>query len=863
MTHDRIAQLYWQGEYARTIDLAEALHPSEAGAFVLVAHAHALLGGFSEASRLLQRLTKTEPAAPIRATLEMVRGRLAHMAGRIDESREHYQAASRLSLQCRDFRRHAWAELSRFRLELSNSRLDIAAGLLSSVRHGMMKAATSDTVTLLHICVADLDAWSGRLDEARRQADIAESLLGDQRNPWLTTALLLNRALVAILSCRLTDAADHVRAGQALARHSRNRQRSLMFEGNLARLDFLRGDLWSARARFAALLREPDLPAPLWCAAAEGLARVHLTEGEADECAQVLASLDDRIAVNAELGVDCHAKWSNITRARLLIARRDFPAALACLSGAHLRYQHHGDNRFMAVLEIARAQAYIAQGDPHHALTAPLSSARLGAPTFRGIDAQYYYVMASLTPAPVGGRTEHLRDRARRIWTHYGMPCAEAELMPAASAIAVDVPPADCRASGFLPVALLEGITACFDLAFSQDLALEERRAIATALRDEFGSDHALTEAALDRLSGMAIELDRLRRREQECAALWPAPQGEPDADALFVSPEMQALAATIRQVAATDVPILITGESGTGKEVLARMAHAYSKRASAGFLPFNCTGVPREMLDSQLFGHRRGAFTGAVDSFRGVIRSATNGTLFLDEIAETGLEIQPKLLRFLESGEVHPIGEAHPVMADVRVVAATNADIEMLVSTGRFREDLFYRLNVVRLHVPPLRERRLAIPALVTHYLQKHARQAGKDSLRIAEETMEYLLLYHWPGNVRQLVNEVRRLVALAAPGAVLMPEHLSPEIAASRRTRPPADRECDPAEIAVRLDQPLGAAVQHLEDAMIQYAMSRCDGHMEETARLLGISRKGLYLKRLRQSGAGGQPRPDREYA
>src|SRR4030095_6210580 len=202
-----------------------------------------------------------------------------------------------------------------------------------------------------------------------------------------------------------------------------------------------------------------------------------------------------------------------------------------------------------------------------------------------------------------------------------------------------------------------------------------------------------------------------------------------------------------------------------TGKEVLARTIHAHSARAAATFLPFNCSGVPKDMLDSQLFGHRRGAVTGA----------ASGGTLFLDEIGETTLDVQPKLLRFLDSNEVHPIGEVHPVKADVRVIAATNVDLDAFVAQGRFREDLFYRLNIVRLHVPPLRDRRVEIPALANHYLQKHAHEYRKGHLRLAEETMEYLVLYRWPGNVRQLANEMRRMAALAQTDVVVTLEHLS----------------------------------------------------------------------------------------
>jgi DNA-binding NtrC family response regulator len=196
----------------------------------------------------------------------------------------------------------------------------------------------------------------------------------------------------------------------------------------------------------------------------------------------------------------------------------------------------------------------------------------------------------------------------------------------------------------------------------------------------------------------------------------------------------------------------------------------------------------------------------------------------------------------------VHPIGETQPARVDVRVLVATNADLETLVSQGRFREDLFYRLNIVRLHLPPLRERRVEIPTLANHYLRKHAQEYGKGDLRLSEDAMEYLVLYRWPGNVRQLANEMRRLAALAEAGAVLMPEHLSPEIAASRRTIPASERVLEPTEVVVRLDQPMAAAVQHLEQAMLQYAFKKCHGRIEDTATMLGLSRKGLYLKRQR---------------
>ena len=368
--------------------------------------------------------------------------------------------------------------------------------------------------------------------------------------------------------------------------------------------------------------------------------------------------------------------------------------------------------------------------------------------------------------------------------------------------------------------------------------------------------DQRCTLIAIRKLIGAALALDRYRRDEKQRAALWPAETLAADAGTIWASEQTAELLGIARRIAPTPLSVLLTGETGTGKEMLAQAIHRASDRADRTFLPFNCTAVPREMLDSQLFGYRKGAFTGADTSFAGVIRSAAGGTLFLDEIAEIGLDLQPKLLRFLETHEIHPIGEPQPITVDVRVIAATNANLERLVAEGRFRDDLFYRLNVVQLKLPPLRERREEIPPLVQHYLERYGQEQKKGRLTIADETLEYLLLYSWPGNVRQLANEVRRMVAMAEPGAALTPSVLSPEIQASRRTIS-ASSSTEP-ELRIGLNQPLPVAVQALEQSMIRHALSRAQGRVEEAARLLGISRKGLFLKRRRWGLAQPAPPP-----
>ena len=351
---------------------------------------------------------------------------------------------------------------------------------------------------------------------------------------------------------------------------------------------------------------------------------------------------------------------------------------------------------------------------------------------------------------------------------------------------------------------------------------------------------------AVHGLASCGRALAAARREARERDALWPLDNPDDPSSGLFVSEQMKELLRAARRYAVAPINLLITGETGVGKEVMARVIHDAS-RPGKPFIPFNCAAVPGEMLENQLFGHRRGAYTGADDAFPGVIRLAEGGTVFLDEIGEIGKDLQPKLLRFLESGEVQPLGEAHPVRTNVRVVAATNHDLSQLVREGRFREDLFFRLNV-GLHIPPLRERREEIPKLVEVFLERFARDFSKGCLRLADETLEYLVLYAWPGNVRELMNELRRMAALAETDAVLMPEHLHANIVASRRTRPASERELEPTELVVRMDQPLAAVTEHVERSMIGYAMRVCNGRVEQVARMLGLSRKGLYLKRQR---------------
>jgi transcriptional regulator with GAF, ATPase, and Fis domain/Tfp pilus assembly protein PilF len=313
-------------------------------------------------------------------------------------------------------------------------------------------------------------------------------------------------------------------------------------------------------------------------------------------------------------------------------------------------------------------------------------------------------------------------------------------------------------------------------------------------------------------------------------------------------SPAMTRLVEEVHKIRSSDVTVLVTGESGTGKELVSRAIHAISSRRSKVFVPFNCTAVPKELSEGYLFGYRRGSFTGAVNDSPGVIRSAAGGTLFLDEIGDLPLDVQPKILRFLQEGEIQPLGEQRPTKVDVRIIAATNTDLEEMVKDGRFREDLYYRLNVIRLRVPPLRERRSEIPTIVNYYVNHYSSKFGRRELQITPQTIDLLMVCDWPGNVRQLCNEVQRVVARAEDGMMITPDHLSPEL--KRTSMPiaaPAASVTPIASAAAAISEgtTLADAMADLERRMIAEAMRKHNGNISRAARELGLTRRGLYLK------------------
>lgn len=321
-------------------------------------------------------------------------------------------------------------------------------------------------------------------------------------------------------------------------------------------------------------------------------------------------------------------------------------------------------------------------------------------------------------------------------------------------------------------------------------------------------------------------------------------------------SPAMTALVEEVYKIRSSDVTVLVTGESGTGKELVSRAIHTISNRKDKVFVPFNCTAVPKELAEAHLFGYKKGAFTGAFNDSPGMIRAADGGTLFLDEIGDLPLDVQPKILRFLQEGEVQPLGEKRPVEVDVRIIAATNMNLEEKVADGSFREDLYYRLNVIRLRVPPLRERRSEIPPMVNYYINQYSARFGKRDISITPQTVDLLMVFDWAGNVRQLCNEIQRAVARAEDGEKITPEHLSTDLKRSAQPLMPFAEGgnvkpiafYDSALASFNIGTPSGTleeAVSELETQMIKASLERNRWNISRVANELGLTRRGLYMK------------------
>ena len=367
-----------------------------------------------------------------------------------------------------------------------------------------------------------------------------------------------------------------------------------------------------------------------------------------------------------------------------------------------------------------------------------------------------------------------------------------------------------------------------------------------TAFGDVSGAMEAIQRGAYDYVSkpfnieelrltvARALERRRLIAEQKSTPSEGKPPQLQ---DIVGKSAVMLDVYKLVARVAASTATVLVEGESGTGKELVARSIHTHSPRAAAPFLPVNCTALTESLLESELFGHARGAFTGAVGAKRGLFEAAHGGTLFLDEIGDMGPKMQAQLLRTLQDGEVRPVGGSESIRVDVRLVCATNKNLDEEVKAGRFREDLYFRINVVTVHLPPLRDRPEDIPSLVAHFLNKTARRERREAAAMSPEALRLLTAYGWPGNVRELENAIERAVAVAK-GNVVLPSDLPPEVGGSAALGVPGGVSV--ADGGIIADRP---TLGELERRYIQLVLAECAGNKKKAAEKLGIDRRTLY--------------------
>ena len=866
---------------------------------LLRAELMARVGRTGQARLIIDGLLQVKgPTSAHLGRCEYILGKVATEDARIEDAITHLQRAVSFFDRCGDIAGVCKAQTA-LMLLVSRSGPDAATPLVTQLRRNVTKLGDPITTATLHVFVGEMEVKRGLFNIGRRHAEIASGILRTSPNVWLEARAETIHFAVAILLSDLKGALGFGYRALDLARASGGAgiQRSCL--GNLGNYFLVAGDLQQSAEYFRRALAVFPSDGENNNANLDGLARIRLAQDKLDECADLLTRIDASIRTEADRALYGH-RYAELTRAQLLarqgnkdlaLVRADFVLRLAENVGDEVLYRAATLLKAELLQQFDRVtESLTAVGNvvPHLLSSSPDVFAQYERLLTNGLARTGDLVGASLHKA----RTMRINKASGAAFGLLGSGPDSQPETSLGSATAGDSNTRSSIASVFHSINTVLGLGRNFELAALELLALLEQTDstyYAMAIRrdsdgtesvlarlghtdeqlvpdDErrilVGERHgshiellirprqdvesvAIINATKLLLSGLK-ELQHARAEREERATLWPVEELASVEGKAVITGHMRELMTLVERVASVNISVLIFGESGTGKEIIARAIHDCSDRAKNAFVPLNCAAVPRELMESQLFGHRRGAFTGADRDFAGFIRAADNGTLFLDEIAELSLDLQPKLLRFLESGEIAPIGEPAPLHVNVRVLAATNKNLEELVREGKFREDLFYRLNVVPLTIRPLRERRDEIPALVQHLVDRAAVQFKKGHLTVAEETMERLLLYRWPGNVRQLQHELQRIVALAEPNSTILPEAISAEILGAlpllRPTAPPV------RELAVSLNEKLPSTIARIECEMIKIALRDSHGKVDAAAKALGISRKGLYLKRQR---------------
>lgn len=776
---------------------------------------------------------------------------------------------------------------------------------LSKVRQLAARLGNPNSIAGLHLAVARLEAYRGHCVDARRHLEVARTAAARlEKGPVRgaidlvdasleTIAGNLDRATTSGRNClelSVVGGLGFLRAGSAT---------------NLGYLALCRTDLRRAHEYLNHSVDRTEEISFVRLAVLDNLAQVALYEEDFDRCHRYLDECATVIAGQSVPARSWYDLAHQVTRCAALAQIEDWESIIDIAQDADPELERRQFRSLRTALLCASARAHARLGE-HAKADAQLGAAIRTCP--RGaVDPQI--VLEASTAACLTLRGERVRgaahfDRALSAARAIGNRLHEWHIQRDRAACAIsrvaprapsdDAPPAIIseRALVLSDAATILGAGSSIDLlahraisllqntpleprlhvrstsgeefrpepsvtsqqaadgTFSIDLRGSDRRVLMTIRQVESLNDVAMLKSLLDLLHA-AVNRTADTETSADDQNLWPTTLLPGDDDVVFRSPRMTEVLRVAMRLADTNLPILITGETGTGKDVIARLIHSHSRQKRGPFVPFNCSAIPKDLIESQLFGHRRGAFTGAVEASPGVIRSAEGGTLFLDEIGDLETALQPKLLRFLESGEVHTVGDARPARTNVRVLAATNIDLDERSQAGTFRRDLFFRLGTAHISLPSLRERKDEIPALTAYFVNRYSRECDRPGLRVSDDLIAALLLHDWPGNIRQLANELRRVVAMSEPGQALTSNDLSAVVTQGWRQAHQAissDAGDQGPGLRISLDQPLPMAIDAIERAFIDRAMQASGGRVAEAAQLLGISRKGLFLKRRR---------------
>jgi DNA-binding NtrC family response regulator/tetratricopeptide (TPR) repeat protein len=824
-----------------------------------------------------------------RARCHFVLGNVCRENGDIADAIDHFQIAA--GIESSDLELCCWIQL-RLMISIAEQQgIRPAMARLDGVRRALTKYGDPRPFAVLHLWMVEIESTRGNLASARRHLKTARSLLAQIDDAWLQGYLAINSSGVSYYCAEIDEARRWADLAIEYAQTSGHRGARRAAYANIGQIEFSAGNLGQSEEYFARALACCEQGSSHKVAILDSLARIKLNTGDLQACKAILKKID-------ELGQPSNPKtsycsWPLQTKVQLLLKEGRARDA-RCLSQVFSRSEvETPQSRTTTVSNLLVTEALLADGNLNGAassLSAVVSPRVQVAPDLFAekerivggilrasqaeVLAKIHLERALVTFDKIG----HCLGKERVLAEIDALPnslsenTAEIAFKRALSRISALLDTRtqpelfrreavlflselgcaesisfDCNVSA---LSLTEGIEWQDDPKLpppllSLELTHDEANKIVLNYVPRREPASMISALHFHRVVTQLMSLDDNGSTVDECDIVWASDNRSSSGATVFAAESMLSILRTVRKIAPTDVSVLITGETGTRKEVIARRIHEQSTRSSMPFSALNCAAIPKELIESQLFGYKKGAFSGATDGFQGVIRGSNGGTLLLDEIGEIPMDVQAKLLRFLEQGEVHAIGEAQPSKVNVRLMFATNSDLEEAVRQNTFRKDLFYRMNVVPIKLPPLRDRREEIPLLVRLFSQRFASEFLKEPIRFSDAALEFLIFHEWPGNVRQLANEVRRLAVLLDSGAYVTPQDLCQEL---RSTNVEKHLDLGHPNLAVRLDQSLEQAVTCLEREMIDRALKEAGGHVTIAASNLGLSRKGLYLKRRR---------------